>query len=447
MTKTIFNTLLIILCCSAGSFAQDIKGTWNGRIKINNLSLPTVFHIREKGSTMDSPNQNAANIPIEVSYPHPDSVIISISPIQATYNGRLRNGKLTGTYKQGHHSLPLELVKGDIVIKRPQEPRPPLPYYGQNVTFRNPHDGTELAGTLTLPENYTDKTPVVVLVSGSGIQNRDEEIAHHKPFYVISDYLARHGIGALRYDDRSAGMSKGDASNATTETFAQDAEAAVEYLKKTYPFRNIGIIGHSEGGTIGIMLGKKKTVRWVVSLAGPALQGKQILVRQHKDLLATQKAPEVIIAKYGRIVNKIYEMRINGEQFADPDAKIAEISAALNTSVPQFMHKSLKDIMKGWTPWLDFFIKYDPTADIQSLGIPILALYGEKDTQVNAQENLFSMTQNLQENPLSQVRSFPGLNHLFQHCETGSIFEYGDIEETISPEILQKIATWIKSVK
>ena len=140
-------------------------------------------------------------------------------------------------------------------------------------------------------------------------------------------------------------------------------------------------------------------------------------------------------------------MRIDGEQFNDPDAKIAEISTALNTSIPPFMQTRIKDIMKSWTPWIDFFIKYDPANDIKDIKVPVLAMYGELDTQVSSQENMLAMTQNLPENPLSQVRSFPELNHLFQHCKTGSIFEYGDIEETISPEILQKIATWIKSVK
>ena len=446
MTKRFF-IVSFLLSYTAAAMAQGLTGTWNGTIEMNTIPLKIVFHFKDKGSTMDSPSQGASGIPIDVTYHGKDSVSLTCQPVNVSYNGKLHDGVIKGAFKQNGHNLRLDLVKGNIKYKRPQEPRPPLPYYGEEVTFKNPHDGTEIAGTLTLPKNYNEKTPVVIMVSGSGIQNRDEEIAHHKPFFVISDYLARHGIGALRYDDRSAGLSKGDASKATTETFAQDAEAAVKYIKEKQHFNNVGILGHSEGGTIGIMLGKKNIVKFVVSLAGPAIQGKDLLVKQSQTLLNRQKAPEVIITKYGRVLNKVYSMRIDGEQFNDPDAKIAEISTALNTSIPPFMQTRIKDIMKSWTPWIDFFIKYDPANDIKDIKVPVLAMYGELDTQVSSQENMLAMTQNLPENPLSQVRSFPELNHLFQHCKTGSIFEYGDIEETISPEILQKIATWIKSVK
>jgi len=428
-------------------WAQVPQGTWHGSIEVAGTPIKIIFHFKDKGSTMDSPNQGARNIPVDITYSSTDSISVNIKSINAIYSGHIDDKQIKGKFRQAGKEMRLDLTQGNISIKRPQEPKSPLPYHGKNVTFKNPHDGTELAGTLTLPQKYTNNTPVVIMITGSGLQNRDEEIAGHKPFFVISDYLARHGIGALRYDDRSTGLSKGNATNATTETFTQDAEAAVNYMKRVQKFKNVGILGHSEGGLIGIILGAKGIVKYVVSLAAPAQQGNQVLLNQAYTLLNSQKAPDYIVSKYTRALNSIYNMRMKGEQFADPEKKLSEISQSLNTSIPEFMHKDLIKVMKGWTPWLDHYIQLDPVTYIQNIKVPVLALYGEKDTQVLHKDNTFIMTQNLQENPLSQVRTYPGLNHLFQHAQTGSPLEYGNIEETISPEILEKITTWIKSIK
>ncbi len=443
--KHIITCLLAVLAATV--WAQVPQGTWHGSIEVAGTPINLIFHFKDKESTMDSPNQGARNIPIDITYSDKDSISISIKSINATYSGHIKAKVISGEFRQAGKKMRLDLTQGNLTVKRPQEPKSPLPYYGEEITFKNPHDGTELSGTLTLPKNYTNTTPVVIMVTGSGLQNRDEEIVGHKPFFVISDYLARHGIGALRYDDRSAGLSKGDATNATTETFTQDAEAAVNYMKKVQKFKNVGILGHSEGGLIGIILGAKDVVRYVVTLAAPAQQGNQVLLNQAYTLLNSQKAPDHITSKYTRALNSIYNMRMKGEQFADPEKTLSDISKKLNTTIPKFMHRDLVKVMKSWTPWLDYIIRYNPVNDIQNIKVPILALYGEKDTQVLHKDNSFIMTQNLPENPLSQVRTYPGLNHLFQHAQTGSPLEYGNIEETISPEILEKITTWIKSIK
>ncbi len=440
-----FTTLLATITVAV--IAQKPTGTWNGKIEVAGTPITILFHFKDKGSTMDSPNQGAFGLPVEIIYSSTDSINVNIKDISASYCGHINNNQIKGIFRQQGHNITLNLNKGNIVIKRPQEPKSPLPYFGKNITFKNPHDGADLAGTLTLPQNYNNKTPIVVMVTGSGLQNRDEEIADHKPFFVISDYLARHGIGALRYDDRSAGLSTGNALNATTETFTQDAEAAVNYIKKVQKFQNVGILGHSEGGLIGIKLGAKGIIKFVVSLAGPVQQGNLVLINQAFTLLNDQNAPDYIVSKYTRALNQIYNQRIKGEKFEDPEKKLQEISKTLNTTIPTYMHKDLITVMTSWTPWLDYYIKYNPINDVKNIKVPILALYGERDTQVQSKDNMFIMTQNLPENPLSQVRSYPELNHLFQHAKTGTVLEYGNIEETIAPEILDKITTWIKSIK
>lgn len=406
---TIFTALAL---SAAGLFAQGISGVWNGELNLGTTKLAIVFHFEDGKCTMDSPDQGAFDIPADVEFISADSVSVSQKDMDAKYHGRLSDGKIKGRFSQRGLSLPLDLVPGNRVLSRPQTPAGPFPYKTEEVTFTNGE--ATLSGTLTFPEGWNGrkKVPVAIMVSGSGLQNRNEELFGHKPFLVIADYLARRGIATLRYDDRGAGASKGDAANATTEDFMEDAIAGLNMLKDTRKFNKIGVIGHSEGGEIAFMLASRKQVDFLVSLAGPGVQGDSILLLQ--NINALRKAG--------------YPMTPTKEQIRE------SIKAQKN-------------------PWLDFFIDYDPLVDIREIRVPALILNGEKDTQVEAAVNVPTIEKNLPRgrkgnyvSKKTKVKVYPDLNHLFQHCSTGQAEEYKLIEETISEEVLSDITAWIRKL-
>jgi fermentation-respiration switch protein FrsA (DUF1100 family) len=312
------------------------------------------------------------------------------------------DGELRGTFVQGLTALPLTLKQGSLVRRRPQTPQPPYPYETEEVTFTNDKAGATLVGTLTVP---ADAKCVLLMVTGSGAQNRDEEVFEHKPFAVIADRLARAGIATLRYDDRATGKSVGGMdANVTTKDFAEDAEAGIEWLRTSKRFKKVGILGHSEGGSIAFMLGAQKKVDFIVSLAGPAVKGDSVLLAQNK-LLGGDAVKDLTI-------EKLREM-------------------------PQIKQ----------SPWIQWFIDYDPQGDIAKITCPVMALNGCKDCQVVASQSVSALRRTLSPNKQNLIKQYDSLNHLFQHCQTGLPTEYGTIEETFSEEVIRDIITWVKQLK
>ena len=403
---TIFIAVFIPLVLSA----QQISGPWKGELQAGGLKISIVFHFNEGDCLMDSPDQGAFGLPAEVGFISADSVKVSQAQSGIVFSGRLKDGNIVGRFSQGGMTMPLILTPGELVRNRPQTPLEPFPYESEEVTFSN--GNTTLSGTLVYPEGWDGrrKVPVAILVTGSGTQNRDEELFGHKPFLVIADHLARNGIATLRYDDRGAGSSTGDVVNATTKDFKEDAAAGLDFLHSKGDFNKVGVIGHSEGGSIAFMLGAERKVDFLVSLAGPGVQGDSILLLQ--NLNALRKA-------------------------GYPDAKLTK----------EFIRARIKAQKNAW---MDYFIDYDPVQDIRNVRCPALILNGDKDMQVESAVNITSIYINLPRDrdgsfvsKHSRVKVYPGLNHLFQHCETGQADEYADIEETISPEVLKDIAAWI----
>ena len=390
-----------------------LLGSWSGKLKVGAMSLTIVLHLDQVDGnvkvSLDSPDQGAKGIPASKEYLSDDSVAVKIVSLGATYRARLKDGKLDGTFSQSGMSFPLEMSKGIAEVKRPQMPKAPYPYETEEVTFRNEADGATLSGTLTWPVGYNkNQKPVMVLfVSGSGQQNRDEEVMNHKPFLVIADYLARQGIATLRYDDRATGKSVGgDVKNATTADFSRDALAGIDFLRSKKAFSKVGILGHSEGGSIAFMLGSQKKVDFIVSLAGPTVKGDTLLATQSNRILSLSGQPATMtVEKYRQTV------------------------ATMNQ------------------PWLNWFNDYDPTNDIRQIRCPIFALNGNRDCQVISTLCLPALRRLLQPSKKHLIKEYPSLNHLFQHCTTGLPDEYSQIEETISPEVLQDIAQWINSLK
>ena len=393
-----------------------LLGSWSGKLNVGAISLTLVLNLEQADgyvkASLDSPDQGAKGIPAFKEYLSDDSLAVKVEQIGMTYRARLKDGKLDGTFSQNGFSTSLVLAKGDVPeVKRPQTPKPPYPYQTEEVTFRNDADGATLAGTLTWPVGYDkqskQKPTVVLLVSGSGQQNRDEELFEHKPFLVIADYLARQGIATLRYDDRATGASVGgEVKNATTEDFSRDAAAGLDFLRGRKAFAKIGLLGHSEGGSIAFMLAAKKKTDFIVTLAGPGVKGDTLLAAQGNRILSLSGMPaDMTVEKY-RQQQAVQEM-----------------------------------------PWIKWFIDYDPSDDIRQTRCPVFALNGERDCQVISSQNLTAIQKLLPKSKQNLIKEYPALNHLFQHSTTGLVAEYGQIEETISPEVLSDIAQWINGLK
>lgn len=413
-------TILILCLVTMTGQAQvnptsALVGSWSGKLEAGQMSLTIVFHLEQADGyvkiTMDSPDQSVKGIPVKKECLTDDSLAVKVEALSLMYQARLKEGKLNGTFTQMGLSVPLVLTKGMDEVKRPQNPQPPFPYETEEVTFRNEKDSATLAGTLTWPVGYNPKArkkPVVVLfVSGSGQENRDEEIYDHKPFLVIADYLARQGIASLRYDDRATGASVGgNVKDATSEDFARDAAAGLQYLRDRKAFSKVGLIGHSEGGLIAFMLGAQGKTDFIVSMAGTGVKGDTIAASQGNRSLELMGLPGNMTVK------KVRE-----------DERIQKV------------------------PWYRWFVDYDPSDGISKTRCPVFALNGDLDWQVFSSLNLPAIERLLPKSKKNLIKEYPGLNHLFQHCTTGATTEYRQIEETISPEVLSDIAEWIKGLK
>ena len=413
--------LTLLFCLATLAATAQIQpttaliGSWSGKLKFGPMSLTLVLHLEQADgyvtATFDSPDQGEKGIPAMKEFLDDDSLALSVEPLYMTYRAKLKEGKLEGTFTQRGKSLPLVMARGVPELKRPQQPHPPYPYKTQEVTFKNKEDGAKLAGTLTWPVKSGHdkhwKPTVVLLVSGSGQQNRDEELLGHAPFLVLADYLARQGIATLRYDDRATAASVGgEVANATTEDFMRDAAAGLAFLRKKNKFGKIGCLGHSEGGAIAFMLAARGQTDFIISLAGPGVKGDTLLVAQSNRILEGSGEPASLTTEQYR-----------------------------------------KNISNMQIPWLQWFINYDPSDDIRQSHCPVFVLNGDLDCQVISSLNLPAIRRLLPSSPQNLVKEYPGLNHLFQHCTTGLPDEYGRIEETLSPEVLQDIAQWIHSLK
>ena len=449
MKKGLF-LLLAMLNVALFVNAERINGAWNGKLSVGFNTLTVVFHIEGDSCTMDSPDQVTFCIPVVLKQCTSDSLTLEVPKLQVVYKGTLADGVITGVFSQQGHNMPLSLTPGEPTYKRSQNPQPPFPYKTAEVTFTNSADGAVLAGTLSYPVDFEKgKTPVVLMVTGSGQQNRDEELLYHRPFAVIADYLARNGVATLRYDDRGKGASTGELKNATTATFATDAEAGLNYLRSLGEFGKVGLLGHSEGGTIAFMLAGEGKTDFIVSLAGTALRGDKILVGQNRPVMLSQGYPEEMTDDYCRALAKMYEYKITYGSSAGMYSEML-VTMAINevkATIPEALRTNLVALMKADDAWFNYFISYDPVEAIRKVTCPVMAINGSLDTQVLSAPNLAVIRDNLRMKECDVVREYEGLNHLFQHAVKGLPTEYLYIEETISPEVLSAITTFVLSPK
>lgn len=449
-------------------FDVEIEGIWQGTLKFSGMELQLVFTISQSSdttltATYDVPDQNVTGVPVDDITFNNGNVRIEIIPIEGIFEGTLSEDgdKIDGQWMQGGMKLPLmlERVHAKSVIKRPQEPKEPFPYRTEEVVFKNSDAGIRFAGTFTLPPSE-GTFPAVLLLSGSGPQDRDETVFGHRPFLVLADYLTRRGIAVLRVDDRGVGGSTGEFDKATAVDFAEDATAGVTYLKSRKEINHdlIGLIGHSEGGIIASMAAAiSPDIAFIVLIASPGMAIKEMEHFGQASTLKTKGASDALIAKSRTMQENLFAVidqetnsKVVKDKFtsiisefflglSEEGKKIFEIS---EENLEAYIHNKFKRLH---SPWFRYYLPFDPGTVLQKVKCPVLAVNGEKDVQVTSKENLPAIKRALKAggNKNYTIKELPNLNHLLQTAETGAISEYGKIEETMSPIALQIIGDWI----
>ena len=425
--------MILALMAVAAVTLKAQTGAWTGKLKVSGVELALIFNIGEESATLDVPDQGAKDIPVEVSRDAVGGITLNVPAINASFKGLWAGKVIAGTFTQHGMSFPMTLTPGAPVVRRPQTPVGPFPYATEEVSFTN--GDAVLKGTLTLPDNCDRKTPVLIMVTGSGLQNRDEEMFSHKPFAVIADAFARAGIATLRYDDRGFGESTGDVVLCTTEDLKNDALAGVKLLRDR--FERVGVIGHSEGGTIALMLAGERQVDFAVSLAGMIVSGAETLLAQNRRAFESAGLPESEVEAFARLLSDTFTaIRTR-----------APLPSADNYDITDALRKNYAAALPSFrTPYMEFFLGLDLSASLSGITCPVMALNGTKDTQVQCDRNIAALEAGLPSNSRSVIRAEDGLNHLFQHCVTGEVSEYKNIEETFSPEVLSEMIAWIKTL-
>jgi len=458
-TELNFYLLLSFLFITIFSSAQEIVGSWKGVLKVQSQELPIVFNILGNdgilSSTMDSPSQGAMGIATD-SISFVDNILrIDLTKFGINYVGTFDGESIIGTFTQGGIPISLDLTRGKYkAASKIQEPKEPYPYLSEEVVFINKKaENIKLSGTLTLPTNE-ENPPVAILITGSGPQNRNQELLGHKPFLVLSDHLTRKGIAVLRYDDRGTAQSEGQFENATTFDFASDVAAAVAYLKTrkdVIDITKIGFIGHSEGGLIApIIASENKEIAFCVLLAAPGISGKEILMTQTRKAMELGGVSQEDIKINEKYSEKIYEICGNYKGEASKTEIIAIFGEMKNSSSEMLKSQLTDEVVTQQvnlitSPWMRTFIKIEPKDYLNKVNCPVLAINGEKDFQVVPEVNLEGIENGLKSanNTDVTVEEIINLNHLFQTSETGSFTEYATNEETFSPVALEIISDWI----
>jgi len=464
--------IVMFVCAALPLFPQAsgpaaLAGSWMGELQAGALVLRIVFTLTDSGGTlggtMDSPDQGVKGIPVSKVDVKGDRVLLEVKASSGSFAGTVSaDGKsIGGAWAQAGRSFPVILrrLESAFVLERPQEPKPPFPYASREVTFTSPKANVELAGTLTIPQG-PGPFPAVVLVTGSGPQNRDEELLGHKPFLVISDSLTRAGIVVLRYDDRGVADSKGSFATATTLDFADDAEAAFSFLSSQPEVdrARVGIAGHSEGGLVApIVASRNPAVDFIILLAGPGVPGDRLLLLQSAAVARASGTDENTIAAVAALNRKLYDV---AERETDParivseGKKTAQAFLDADTSMPEKDRTDARRnidraMMELSNPWFRVFLALDPASFLSKVRVPVLALNGSKDLQVPADANLPAVEAALKAggNARYRLARLDGLNHLFQHSDTGLPSEYGKITETFAPEALSAMKDFILGLK
>lgn len=461
--------------------AQQLQGNWEGELNVNGNGIPIVFHISKLSdgsfkASFDSPKQMAFDLPCDEVIVQPDSITIMMSILKGHFAAKPDAGftTLNGRWYQGNMSMPLLMKRtGDVTAvkaaARPQTPKAPFPYISEDIQITNNKAGIQLGATFTYPakdpnvEYFREPIyPVVILITGSGQQDRDETLAGHKPFAVIADYLSRRGIAVLRMDDRGTGTSTGNFAISSSYDFATDVEAAIDYLRKRKETdtTQLGLVGHSEGAMIApLVAAHRKEVKFIVMMAGPGIPIPELMEEQIGAVALSQGASAASAKAGGQLFKMIANELIKtgdtatlkrkaiaaAEKWAAQTDK--KILAEMEMTTAAVRAERVADqTAELFTPWYKNFLAFDAAKWLQQLDCRVLALNGEKDIQVLPKSNLAGIRSALQKSRSKDYKIIerPGLNHLFQNCKKCSAEEYGELEETIDTATLEIISDWIK---
>jgi pimeloyl-ACP methyl ester carboxylesterase len=467
MKKYLLLSFLLVIGM-IGFSQNNFPGLWQGTLKVS-VDLDLIFHINKNNQQqfsvlVDCPQQGLKGLSASNVTVHSDSIIIEMKQLNGSYQGRLLNDStISGKWSQGV-SLPLNLRRIEKVteVQKPQTPKPPFPYKSEDILYFNASHKIQYGATITIPQGK-GPFPAVLLITGSGQQNRDEEVMGHKPFAIIADYLTKKGFVVLRVDDRGMGQTTGDVALATSADFANDALVSLDYLKNRAEVikEKIGLMGHSEGGMIAEMIGaKRKDLSFIVLLAAPGESITDLMVHQNEAVLTAAGLPKDYIQPYLGLYRKLASAAANA-----PSAEAAKIEAS--KLVEEWTAVTPANIVQATTgikdeetkqkfidlftrqtsvPWFKYFLSYNPAPDLQKISARVLALNGDRDVQVVSAFNLPAIEAALKKSssPSWLVKQLPGLNHLFQHCTRCTVEEYGQLDESFAPEALEIIGNWLK---
>ena len=461
--RKIILTLVMLVISLRGSYAErDVVGHWEGHIEIPGQPLAVKVDLTLEDTdwqgTIDIPAQGAEGLPLsEISVEANGGTLrvkfsIQDVPGHPTFNGNLQAGAISGTFSQGGATFGFRLSREAVPdLARPQEPKPPFPYHAEEVVYQN---GTvQLTGTLTVPQGK-GPFPTALLISGSGLQDRDQTIFGHKPFWVLADHLSRTGIAVLRVDDPGIGKSTAHPNPATTADFATDVAAGVAFLNQDDRTGPVGLIGHSEGGAVAsIVASRRDDLAFVVLMAAPGVPGTELLRKQNERILEGVGAAPAPKRRLLTLLDTLFTTLTSDMTETERRQHVSEIvrQQLEITGIPRVEQNEAQiqaAVEQAISPWMRYFLTFDPRPALEAIRVPVLALNGELDVQVDVDQNLTAIAAALKKggNPDVTTHRLPKHNHLFQHAETGLINEYANIEETLSPEVLDLIRDWILSV-
>lgn len=451
----------LVLLLPAFALAADppgkpnIEGFWYGTLKVGAIELRLGFHIEKKdeklSAKLHSVDQGDVKVPLESAEFKDGTFTAKLSAAKMEYVGKVQGDSIKGDFTQNGVKMKLDLTRTEkaMTLNRPQTPKKPYPYETEDVTFDSVAKDVKMAGTLTKPKG-DGPFPAVVLISGSGPQDRDETLLGHKPFLVLADHLTRKGIAVLRYDDRGVGKSTGKFAEATSKDFADDAAGAVTFLKARKDIGKIGLAGHSEGGLIAPMVAAtNKDVGFIVLLAGPGLPGDEIVQAQAELISLAMGEKKENVARAMVLSNKLFAAAKKGAT----EKELEELVLASRKDMTDEEKKEFdekKDLILAKTkeiasPWFRYFLAFDPRPTLGKVKCPVLAINGEFDLQVPCKSNLEAIAKAVKSGGNADVTTveLKGLNHLFQTTKKGLPSEYGVIEETFAPAALDAVSEWV----
>ncbi|MFN8668145.1 MAG: alpha/beta fold hydrolase [Gemmatimonadaceae bacterium] len=436
---------------------EGMEGVWRATLQRGAAALRLILHVWStpygSRASLDSPDMMAMGMQVDDFGRSGDSVRFHVPLSGVRYNATLDPAvtAMSGTWaREGQPVVQVRFARDSATTPlraRTQWPVVPNGYLAEEVSFANPNDAkVTLAGTLTLPDG-AGPFPAVVLITGSGAQDRDETIFGHKPFAVLADALTRRGIAVLRYDDRGFAKSTGQFGSATSVDFATDARAAVRYLasRPEIDARRIGLAGHSEGGMVAPLAAvEDRGVAFVILLAGPGTRTERLMLAQSRMMGVTQGMSVADLDRREPVLRDIVHAVAASKDSTDAVARVRKLLTDERLTTLGVTSGERDPLVGQWTSrWMRYFLAYDPAPALARLRVPVLAIGGSLDVQVPAAENLAAIRAALRRNPDATVRELPGLNHFFQTATTGAVGEYEGIAETFAPAAMALVGEWI----